>query len=208
MYCILVAGIPASGKSTLSKQLADRMSIPVLSKDEIKEILFDRIGFRSRSEKVNLGAAAMDMMYYSAEQMMKAGIPFILENNFEHSSMAGLVSLLEKYRCRALTVTLTGDYRTIYRRFVERNISTDRHRGHVVNDCYPEMQPHTDAELLASTISFEQFAEGIKARGFDEFSAGSERIIVDTTDFSKVDPDELAVQIKRWINESTPAKNE
>ena len=208
MYCILVAGIPASGKSTLSRQLADRMGLPVISKDEIKEILFDRIGFRSRSEKVNLGAAAMEMMYYSAEQMMKAGIPFILENNFEYASMEGLISLIARYRYRVLTITLTGEYQTIYRRFVERNISPDRHRGHVVNDCYPEQRPHTEAELLASTISFEQFAEGIKARGFDEFSAGSERIVVDTTDFSKVDPDELVVRMKQWIAESSPVENE
>lgn len=38
----------------------------------------------------------------------------------------------------ALTITLTGDYKVIYQRLLKREKSPDRHRGHVVNDCYPE----------------------------------------------------------------------
>ena len=38
MHCILITGIPASGKSTLAKALSDRLHIPMLSKDAIKEI--------------------------------------------------------------------------------------------------------------------------------------------------------------------------
>ena len=198
MYCILVSGIPAAGKSTISRRLSERMNLPVLSKDDIKEILFDQIGFESRAEKVRLGTAGMEIMYYAAAQLMKSRIPFILENNFETTSKEGLVRLLKQYDYAALTVTLTGDYETIYRRFLERNISPDRHRGHVVNDCYPEKQPHTDAELLANTISLQQFVDGIRARGFDTFIGDRDQIIFDTTDFSKIDFDTLVRQIDQW----------
>ena len=51
MYCILVAGIPASGKSFFADYLANDLSIPLISKDQIKELLFDAVGFRSREEK-------------------------------------------------------------------------------------------------------------------------------------------------------------
>ena len=64
MYCILVTGIPASGKSTLAAAIAGALHLPWISKDRIKELLFDRLGFRSREEKVRLGLAAMDAMYY------------------------------------------------------------------------------------------------------------------------------------------------
>ena len=67
MYCILVTGIPASGKSTLAEFLGKRLHLPVLSKDRIKELLYDTVGFRSREEKVQLGTAAMEIMYYAAE---------------------------------------------------------------------------------------------------------------------------------------------
>lgn len=138
MYCILVTGIPASGKSTMAEFLAERLRLPMLSKDKIKEILFDDVGFASRSEKVALGISAMNILYYTARQLMKCGRPFILENNFENISREGILFLLQKYSYHAVTVVLTGNYEIIYQRFLARNESPDRHRGHVVNDCYPE----------------------------------------------------------------------
>ncbi len=95
----------------------------------MKEILFDNVGFQSRKEKVNLGVASMEIMYYVAGQLMKAGQAFILENNFEYSSEHGIKSLLEQYQYSVLIITLTGDYRVIYQRFLERESSPDRHRG-------------------------------------------------------------------------------
>lgn len=37
MYCILVAGIPAAGKSTMAKFLSKQLKLPVISKDTIIE---------------------------------------------------------------------------------------------------------------------------------------------------------------------------
>ncbi len=182
MYCILIAEIPASGKSRAAEFLAERLGLPAISKDCIKERMYDAVGFRSREEKVRLGAASMDILYYVAEQMMKRRQPFILENNFEDSSKEGLFSLLEKYSYQAITVTLTGDYRTLYRRFLERNASPDRHRGHVVNDCYPEKDLRP-----VPPIPYESFVEGITRRGMDRFRANGPCIVVDTTDFNQVD---------------------
>ena len=48
MYAILVTGIPAAGKSTMAGFLAEKLKLPVISKDSIKELLFDSVGFRSR----------------------------------------------------------------------------------------------------------------------------------------------------------------
>ena len=59
MYCILVAGMPASGKSTMAKAISEKWSLPLLSKDSIKELLYDNIGFGSREEKGKLGVASM-----------------------------------------------------------------------------------------------------------------------------------------------------
>ena len=55
-----------------------------------------------------------------------------------NSSEHGIKKLLEQHQYSALTITLTGDYKVIYRRFLERESRPDRHRGHVVNDCYTE----------------------------------------------------------------------
>ncbi|MDE5698920.1 MAG: AAA family ATPase [Lachnospiraceae bacterium] len=196
MYCILVAGMPAAGKSTMAEAISERLKLPVISKDGIKELLFDNVGFQSRAEKVNLGIASMEIMYYAAGQLMKAGQPFILENNFE-SSEHGVENLLEKYQYSALTITLTGDYKVIYQRFLERESSPDRHRGHVVNDCYPEKENNLKT-LKAKTISYENFVRGIEQRGFDVFCVDGRQIKVDTTDFSRMNMEELFSQIEAW----------
>lgn len=201
MYCILVTGIPAAGKSTMAEVMSERLKLPVISKDTIKELLFDHVGFRSRAEKVNLGIASMEIMYYAAGQLMKAGQPFILENNFEYSSEYGIKNLIEKYQYSALTITLTGDYKVIYQRFLERENSPDRHRGHVVNDCYPEKKENNLKDLKVKTISYETFVHGIEQRGFDVFFVNGRQIKVDTTDFSKINMEELFSQITAWKEE-------
>lgn len=201
MYCILVTGIPAAGKSTMAEAVSERLKLPVISKDTVKELLFDNVGFHSREEKVNLGIASMEIMYYAAGQLMKAGHPFILENNFEHSSELGIRSLLEKYQYSALTIALTGDYKVIYQRFLERESSPDRHRGHVVNDCYPEKKENTLKTPEAKTVSCESFIHGIEQRGYGAFCVGGRQIKVDTTDFSKVNMEEILSQIAAWKEE-------
>ena len=198
MYCILITGIPAAGKSTMAEVMSERLKLPVISKDTIKELLFDNVGFQSRAEKVKLGIASMEIMYYVAGQLMETEQPFILENNFEYASEQGMKSLLEKYQYSVLTITLTGDYKVIYQRFLERENSPDRHRGHVVNDCYPEKKENHMKTLKAKTISYENYVRGIEQRGFDAFCVDGRQIKVDTTDFSRINMEELFSRIEVW----------
>lgn len=197
MYCIVVTGIPAAGKTTMAAFLAEHFGLPVISKDKIKELLYDDIGFCSREEKVKLGIASMNIMYYMAAQLMKNKQPFILENNFEKISKKPLMEILEKYSYTAITVTLTGNYSKIYERFVQRNNSPDRHRGHVVNDCYPEKTP----DKAVAPVSYERFAGGIADRGMDSFKANGPHIVVDTTDFNKIQIETLIQTINGRIEE-------
>lgn len=201
MYCILVTGIPAAGKTTMAEAISERFKLPVISKDAIKELLFDNVGFQLREEKINLGIASMEIMYHVAGQLMKAGQSFILENNFEYSSEHVIKNLFKKYHYSVLTIKLTGDYKVIYQRFLERESSPDRHRGHVVNDCYPEKKESNPKELKSTSISYENYVHGIEHRGFDAFLVDGAQIKVDTTDFSKIDMEELFSQIAAWKEE-------
>lgn len=57
---VLVGGWPASGKSTLSRGLADALGCDVLSKDEVKEALMDQLGAPDTVEESRrLGRAAV-----------------------------------------------------------------------------------------------------------------------------------------------------
>ena len=196
MYCILIGGMPAAGKSYLARQLSERLGLPMFSKDEIKELLYDTVGFRSRAEKVALGVGAMEALYYAAGQVLDRGGSVILENNFEDASVPGIRALLGRYYCQPLTLLLTGQADVLYRRFLQRDQSPERHRGHVVNTCYPEppgpRPPYTP-------ITLEQYVGGFMARGMDRFDVGGPRITVDMTNFARVDMDGLVRQVKEYL---------
>ena len=64
----------------MAKYLSEKLNIAMISKDAIKELLFDDVGFHSREEKVKLGTASANIMYYMTERLMRHKQPFILEN--------------------------------------------------------------------------------------------------------------------------------
>lgn len=198
MYCILVGGLPAAGKSHMARWLSRRLGLPMFSKDEIKELLYDSVGFRCRAEKVALGVGALEAMYYAAGRVMDRGGSVILENNFEEASKPGLLALLQAHSCQPVTLLLTGEAEALYSRFLQRDLSPERHRGHVVNTCYPE--PPGDCPKY-SPISFEQYVAGFTQRGMASFDIGGPRILVDVTDFNQVDYEGVARQVLEILHE-------
>lgn len=192
-YCILIAGPPASGKSTLAAFLSQALELPMVSKDSIKEILFDDVGFTCRAEKVRLGTASMNIMYYFAERLMALHLPFILENNFENVSRSALRQLLDRWGYTPLTIRISCDPLVLYRRFCDRETSPARHRGHVVNSRFPENP--ADPETI-HVPAFEQFIRGNADRGMDSFDIGGPLIIVDTTAFDTLDMDAVAKSVR------------
>jgi len=194
-YIIILTGIPASGKTTFSKYLSKELCIPIISKDYIKEILFDDIGFQSRAEKVKLGVASMDIMYGMAEESMKLGNHVILENNFENNSKPRLKELIEIYGYRVINIRFEGDISTVYDRFVRRDLSPERHLGHVTNDCYPPKEHFN----RVSTITLEDFEKMVISRGILGFDIGGDVIRVDTTDLNHVNYKEIIHKVREMI---------
>lgn len=196
MYCILVSGMPASGKSKFAEYLCKELELPMMSKDKIKELLYDTVGFNSRSEKVALGNGSMEILYYFAESMMSIQKPFILENNFENISRQGIEALLSKYNYTPINIRFGGDLRIIYERFIKRNLSPERHLGHVLNSCYPPKEP---IRLSQPSMEFDAFVRLVKERGMLDFSVGGIVIDVDTSDFSRVNYDSIINDLKDTI---------
>ena len=98
-------------------------------------------------------------------------------------------------RDRAVTVRLTGDPHVLFQRMTERNNSSDRHRGHVVNDHYPEIKEK--AEMNAQPVlGQEDFIRGITERGMADFQIPGPVLEIDTTDFSKVDLQRITEELQ------------
>lgn len=195
MRCVLIAGLPASGKTTFAEHLGGELGLPVLSKDRIKELMYDTIGFAGRAEKITLSTAATRLLYYYAESLMRAGQSFILENNFENVTKPQLQNLLAAYAYRPLTVRFGGDIRVIYERYARREQSPGRHGGHK-GSAWP---PPAGGGLLQAPLTLDEFIAGVEDRGIRDFSVGGEEIFVDSTRFEQVRYSEIVGEVRRRL---------
>lgn len=131
---LLITGELASGKSTLAH--ADLRSYPILgvTKDRMKEILADTVGFSDRAENRVLSNAVFATMHYLFLQAAEGSLPLLLESNFRQHELDLLYAEAERLGYSVLTVALTGDLTVLHRRFLARIASGTRHRAHRMQD--------------------------------------------------------------------------
>ena len=196
MELIILAGMPASGKTTFSKKLNKALGYPVLEKDEIKEELFDVIGFENYAQKRLMDTAATAVLLRCADSLLSGGQSLIMVNNFREDAKPAVESLLEKHQCKAVFIFFGGDGDVFYKRYVERDNLHLRHLGHVLQEHYP---PHP-GDALEYTMTREEFAEKFEKLGMNEFHVnGIDRIDVDATYPEQIDVEKLITQIKAQL---------
>jgi len=179
---IIVTGRPAAGKSTLAKWLSQELKFPLVSKDSIREELFDRLGWKDRKWAQELGKASVDMMFYFARAELEVGHSIIMDNSFYPPvSNPRFQALKEKYHAESIQIVCDSDRETLFQRFKSRTESGGRHPGHGDQDVLEELYAN-----LADTSS--QILE-----------IGGSVIEVDTTDFARVNYQEILKQVKSLL---------
>ena len=139
---LIITGPPASGKSTLGRQLAPRLGLPFLSKDLFKETLFDQLGWSDRDWSRRLGGASMALLFRSAAALLEAGQSVALESNFYSEwDTPPLRQLADTFACRFVQIVCTASGPTLVERYKRRIVTGERHPG------------HTESEPLEETLS-------------------------------------------------------
>jgi predicted kinase len=88
---VMVSGPPGSGKSTLSRPIADELRLPLIAKDAIKEALMDVLGYpASVEESRTLGRAAVVAMLNVAASSQDGAV---LDSTFFPYAFAQLTAL-------------------------------------------------------------------------------------------------------------------
>lgn len=128
---LLVTGPPASGKTTIARQAAKKLHLPLVSKDDYKELLFDTLGISDLQWSQKLGAAAFELLFQSIHRLAQAGITMVVEAPFDperHREVLGKIK--EKHSLKIVEVYCDSERELIYQRFKERSESGKRHSGH------------------------------------------------------------------------------
>ena len=159
---VIVSGAPGTGKTTLARRLAVELRLPLLTKDDVKEALYDTIGAPDRQSSAQLGRAAYSLLYVIAGRLLDAGVGALLESNFHRGYSEGDLGPLVT-RAKAILLHCQGDPATIVRRYRERAERGERHPG------------HHDIEVVA------RLGEQLDGGLFEPLELGVPTLQVDTT---------------------------
>jgi predicted kinase len=154
---VVVTGAPAAGKTTVARELAGRLRLPLIALDTIKEALFDGLGTGDLAWSQRLGPPTFGVMLALAEESLEAGASLVLEANFVcggkvEARLAALPARFVQVHCSAPLEVL-----------VERYASRERHPGHV------------DSERI------DALREAVESGRHDPLDLPGETIRIDTT---------------------------
>ena len=128
---LLIRGDLATGKSTFANILSKRYNTNIFSKDTIKEVLGDTIGFSNREENLKLSKATMELMFFIFSENCKLNKDLILESNFHKNEIERLNKIASDNDYEMLILDLYGDFEVLHKRYLNRIHNENRHPVHL-----------------------------------------------------------------------------
>ena len=179
---VIITGIQSSGKSFIAQYLSKKLNLPFFSKDIIKEKLFDTLGYKDRDWSQTLGKGSLAVLFQTTEELLRHQQSLIIESNFKPNlAKIDIENLIKNIPVKIFQIICFADGQEIYRRFKDRVESGHRHPGHC--------DDVNIVECKDKLIKGGKFPIDIKGEKFE----------IDTTDFSKVNLDQLTLELQKFI---------
>src|SRR5699024_2708476 len=133
-YLILIAGSPATGKSTIVNLLKKNYrDLLIIAPDDFKEMYADSIGFSNLEDKKLLEYEAWNSYYAILREYMYAGKQIITsEYPFSHKQSPYIENFAKRFGYTLLTIRLVTEFETLWERRYNRDRKHDRHLSHLV----------------------------------------------------------------------------
>ena len=175
---LLIMGDLATGKSTFANILSKRYDTNVFSKDSMKEVLGDTIGFSNREENKKLSNATMELMFFIFSEFGKLNKNLILESNFHTIELERLHKLAFENNYEVLTLVLRGDVEILYKRYLNRMHNENRHPVHLSTtlDVFDDFKGYTEYLRTEEILGNAMYINA------DDFSYQTDKEILDNID--------------------------
>jgi predicted kinase len=168
---VIVTGLPCTGKTALAHCLAEAVPLPIIAKDDIKESLFDSLGWSDRAWSIKLGRAAVLLLYQVVETNLRADVPVIAETYFHPDlAQADFLAIQARTPFRPFVIECVADGEVLWQRWQRRLANGERHPGHVDDT--------TSAEAVRAVL--------LQGREAPRLNIGDLTRVIDTTDFSSI----------------------
>lgn len=180
-WVLLVTGPPGSGKTTLAGSLAPRLGVPVICKDDLKEILFETLGWGDREHSRALSDAAYGVMFHLARAHVASGRSLILEANFRPEAALSLEGIRREREFRPIQIRCVAERSILVERLTGRALERSRHPGHADSGLLDDLD-----NLLSTGVVLE---------------LGGPVLEVDTTNPEGSDPDSVAERVRTLLSQ-------
>ena len=179
---IIVSGFSCTGKTALARKIGKNLSLPVFSRDDFKESLFNSLGYSDREWSKKLGVASYKLLYLAVEKLLGTSNSLIVESNFKvEPDTEKLKRLKAIYQCSLIQIHCYVEIPLALARFKQRAESGKRHPGHVDHLNYEEMKHN--------------FNKG----GYEIVDICDLTIKVNTTNFKEIDYHNILNQTQSYL---------
>jgi len=176
MKLLIVSGPEASGKTAIANVLAERLGYAYQSKDAIKEPMYDS-GEHDTNDSAWFEERAKQAFFDQISAFVTTETNAVIESNFIGHDRQRLIDCIGDADVAEIYCTARGF--TSFRRFVARNESGRRHKGHHDRKWYWNIFWHDVARIFDIEWPY-------RPLGLSDKSAR-----LDTTDFSKINYEQL-----------------
>jgi predicted kinase len=127
---IVVNGLSGTGKTGLAKRLAADLRLPCIGNDQLKEVLFDTLGWSDLDWSEKLGTASSALLWSACRSLLEAGQSLVIEGAF-HADEDGprLRALQQQFGPRIAEIHCYASREVLVQRVKERAESGERHPG-------------------------------------------------------------------------------
>ncbi len=162
---LIVTGPPASGKTTLARRLAQDLRIPLFEKDVFKEVLYQALGFGDRDWSRRIGMSAVNLLFLTADRMLRIGASLVTESNFYRRLSSDRVGeIADNAKARVVQVHCSAPPDILVERNAARLAPSKLRSGHHV-------------------MPSEELLEGVRSGIWEPLDIPSKTIRVDTSSF-------------------------